>query len=150
RLDGTGVSREHCRIYKRDGRVFVEDLQSRNGTLLNGNPVVCVPLAPGDRIQLGANAVLQFGVLDDAEDTLLRNLYEASTRDPLTGVFNRRYFSQRLEIELSHARRHGSDLAIMMIDVDHFKSVNDAFGHAGGDQLLWGLGHAISVRVRAE
>jgi diguanylate cyclase (GGDEF)-like protein len=150
RIDDTGVSREHCRIVRRDGRVFIQDLESRNGTLLNGSPITSMPLAPGDRIQLGANAVLQYGVLDDTEDNLLNNLYEASTRDPLTGVFNRRYFTQRLEIEMSHARRHESHLSVMMIDVDHFKQVNDAHGHAAGDQLLWALGHAISERVRAE
>jgi diguanylate cyclase (GGDEF)-like protein len=150
RIDDTGVSREHCRIMKREGRVFVQDLQSRNGTLLNGTPIVCVPLTAGDRLQLGSNAVLQYGVLDEAEDTLLRNLYEASTRDPLTGVFNRRYFFQRLEIEISHARRHGSHLGLMMIDVDHLKVVNDTYGHAAGDQFLWALGHALSERVRTE
>ncbi len=150
RIEDSGVSREHCRIVHRDGLLFVQDLDSRNGTILNGDPVAFVPLNSGDRIHLGPSAVVQIGWLDDVEDGLLRSLYEASTRDPLTGAFNRRYFFQRLELEVGYARRHGTSLGVLMIDVDHFKSVNDTHGHAGGDLLLCAIRQAIADRVRAE
>lgn len=57
-------------------------------------------------------------------------------RDPLTGVYNRRYLDGRLDEELSRARRSGSPLSALMVDLDHFKHVNDTYGHDVGDQVL--------------
>jgi diguanylate cyclase (GGDEF)-like protein len=150
RIEDPGVSREHCRLVKRQDRFFLQDLSSRNGTVLNGDRVMCVPLHPGDRVQLGPNTVVQLGVFDEAEDALARSLYEASTRDPLTRSFNRRYFSQRLEVEMAYARRHKTRLAVMLLDLDHFKNVNDSFGHAAGDVLLRTTAQAMAECIRSE
>jgi len=151
RFDDTGVSRNHCRLVQQeDGRFYLEDLKSSNGTLVNGDSVRRVPLFPGDRIQLGPSAVVQLGASDDAEAALACKLYEASTQDALTKVFNRRYFSQRLDVEVSHARRHRSPLCVLMIDLDFFKSVNDTFGHAAGDALLGAVSDAIRRCARTE
>jgi diguanylate cyclase (GGDEF)-like protein len=61
---------------------------------------------------------------------------QASLTDSLTGLWNRRYLHQRLEEEMSRTERHGSPLACVMLDLDHFKSINDTHGHAAGDQVL--------------
>jgi diguanylate cyclase (GGDEF)-like protein len=121
-----------------------------NPEFVNGVQIQCTPLTPGDRLQIGAQTVLQYGSLDDAEDELLRNLYTASTHDSLTGTFNRRYFFDRLAIEISHARRHSAQLSVMVLDVDHFKVINDTHGHAAGDAFLRSLAATLSQRVRAE
>ena len=63
-----------------------------------------------------------------------RALLQKSTKDPLTGLFNRGYFRERIAAEVSRARRSGSPLSLAMIDVDHFKPFNDRHGHAAGDQ----------------
>lgn len=65
-----------------------------------------------------------------------QELLRLSTRDPLTGLFNRGYFHERVMAEVSRARRNTQPLTIAMIDVDHFKSFNDTYGHAAGDQAL--------------
>jgi diguanylate cyclase (GGDEF)-like protein len=64
--------------------------------------------------------------------------------DPLTGLFNRRYFAGRLEEEIARAARHGLGLTVLAVDVDLFKSVNDKFGHAAGDAVL----QAVSLVIR--
>jgi diguanylate cyclase (GGDEF)-like protein len=150
RIEDPGVSREHCRLLRRDGRVYVEDLSSRNGTLLNGDRVARVPLEPGDRVQLGPATILQLGVFDETEEALAHALYEASTRDPLTRAFNRRYFFQRLDVEVAYARRHEARLAVLLIDLDDFKRVNDTYGHVAGDEALRAVANAVADSIRTE
>jgi diguanylate cyclase (GGDEF)-like protein len=150
RIEDPGVSREHCRLVRKEERLFIQDLNSRNGTLLNGDRILCVPLHPGDRVQLGPNTVVQLSVYDDVEDALARSLYEASTRDPLTRAFNRRYFAQRLDAEMAYARRHKTRLAVMLLDLDHFKSVNDGFGHPAGDLVLRATSQVMAETIRSE
>jgi diguanylate cyclase (GGDEF)-like protein len=71
-------------------------------------------------------------------------------RDPLTGLFNRRYLEETLQRELSRAVRHGSALGVIMLDLDHFKRLNDAFGHLAGDALLRALGAFLVANLRRE
>jgi diguanylate cyclase (GGDEF)-like protein len=69
--------------------------------------------------------------------------------DPVTGVFNRRRFSEEVERWLAYSRRYDSQGAVLVIDVDHFKEINDAFGHAIGDQALAGIATLLRTRVRS-
>jgi diguanylate cyclase (GGDEF)-like protein len=73
-----------------------------------------------------------------------------STRDSLTGLFNRRYMEESLDRELKRAVRKSSSLAVLMIDVDHFKSFNDTFGHESGDAVLRCLGTLLKAQFRGE
>jgi diguanylate cyclase (GGDEF)-like protein len=75
-------------------------------------------------------------------------LRSQSVRDPLTGLFNRRYFDETLQRELVAYRRGGSPLAVLMLDLDHFKRVNDSFGHAAGDDALRALGRLMRSSFR--
>lgn len=80
---------------------------------------------------------------------LQAQLNEQALRDPLTGLFNRRYLETIVPHELTRCARDGSSLALMMIDIDHFKSVNDRFGHQGGDEVLKALAALLTETVRA-
>jgi diguanylate cyclase (GGDEF)-like protein len=77
-----------------------------------------------------------------------RELAHAATVDPLTGLFNRRHFHTRIEEEIERARRHGLELALLMIDVDDFKHANDTLGHVGGDYVLKHVAEIFKRSVR--
>lgn len=79
-----------------------------------------------------------------------RRLHEQAMRDPLTGLYNRRYLMDFFERELHRARRGGERLGVMMIDIDHFKRVNDTFGHAAGDAVLSAVAKYMLSLVRGE
>jgi len=149
-IDEFSVSRMHARITREgDGRYVIEDLNSTNGTFLSGRRVNSEPLRSGDRIQIGGECVFRFAIVDEIEDTMQRRLYETASRDALTGLLNRRTLFERLSAELSHAVESGSDLGLLMIDVDHFKRVNDRFGHVAGDQVLRAVALTGSQGLRA-
>ena len=73
-----------------------------------------------------------------------------SLRDPLTGLFNRRYLDESLQREVVRCQRRSLPLAVLMLDVDHFKAFNDTHGHAAGDALLSAIGHALQAATRSE
>jgi len=77
-------------------------------------------------------------------------LRNQSVRDALTGLFNRRYLEESLERELSRATRNGGSVAVLMIDIDHFKGFNDTFGHQAGDTLLREVGELLKGRTRGQ
>jgi diguanylate cyclase (GGDEF)-like protein/PAS domain S-box-containing protein len=79
---------------------------------------------------------------------LRSTLREQSVRDPLTGLFNRRYMEESLDREIRRAARDGYGLGLLMADVDHFKDLNDAFGHAAGDEVLRRMGRFLAEAVR--
>ena len=77
-------------------------------------------------------------------------LKEESLRDSLTKLSNRRHLDDRLAEEIAFARRHGTDLSVIMVDVDHFKSVNDRYGHSAGDEVLRAIASRLRASVRTE
>lgn len=93
---------------------------------------------------------LWHGYLTDISDLkrVEEELRALSVTDSLTGIHNRRYFQERLKTELERAQRGGQDLAVIMLDIDHFKHINDQFGHAIGDHVLQNLCQRISHRLR--
>lgn len=151
RIEDGGISRSHAKITRGEsGAYVVTDLGSRNGTFVNAKQVDEASLSPGDRLQFGPNIVCAFSLTDTDEERLARQLYEASTRDPLTQVFNRRYFDERLRAEIAYATRHESTLAVFLLDIDHFKRVNDTYGHAVGDVVLRAVADKLAHMLRAE
>jgi diguanylate cyclase (GGDEF)-like protein/PAS domain S-box-containing protein len=81
---------------------------------------------------------------------LQESLRDQAIRDPLTGLFNRRYMEESLDRELRRARRRHMPLGVIMLDIDHFKRFNDTFGHAAGDALLREIGVLLQRQTRAE
>lgn len=76
-------------------------------------------------------------------------LREQSVRDPLTGLFNRRFMDEWLEREIHRAARAGHPLSLILIDIDHFKAINDTYGHEGGDEVLRKLAYVLEEQIRA-
>jgi diguanylate cyclase (GGDEF)-like protein len=145
-----GVSRFHARITWLGNAHAVEDLASSNGTWHRGRRITRAVLADGDLVQFGAHACFRYTVTDGLHERLLRQLHESSTRDALTGAYNRRHFDERLRSELAYALRHGTDLGVFMLDIDHFKRVNDTRGHAAGDAVIRHVAGIVERQLRNE
>ena len=151
-VDG-GISRRHAMVsWNPELSAFeVSDLGSRNGTGLNGQklkgPRV---LVRGDKIEIGIHTVLRVSFSDEPETKYAHQMYKAVLRDGLTGVFNRRYFDERVSSELAFAQRHGKKLSLLMADIDHFKRVNDTYDHPGGDAVLKQFARLVGQLIRSE
>jgi diguanylate cyclase (GGDEF)-like protein len=148
--DGS-LSRLHARITRRGDAFLIEDLGSTNGTFIDGERVEgrC-ELQDGCRIHLGMRTVLHFRLHDAVELDAARKTHALTVRDPLTGVFNRSHLEERLFAEAAFARRHRKALSLILLDVDHFKKINDQHGHAAGDEALKTLAKALADLTREE
>lgn len=151
RLEDDGLSRTHARILCEGGDASIEDLQSRNGTFVNGERIhAVVEIHDGDKIQCGRGTVMRFSFADDLDESFHENMMSSALRDGLTKLFNKRYLMERLDSELKFAQRHETSLSLLMLDIDHFKKVNDAHGHLAGDAVLERLASQLMKAVRNE
>ena len=149
-IDDDSISRFHARFVIEDGKYIVEDLDSRNGTFIQGKRITRAEIKDDDWVQFGARVAFRFALTDSRQEGLLRKLYESSTRDALTGAYNRRHFEDRLRAEIAFAVRHATDCALILMDIDHFKKVNDTYGHQAGDEVLRHLGTLANRTLRTE
>jgi two-component system, cell cycle response regulator len=149
-VDDAGVSRQHATISSIGDQLFIEDLGSRNGTFIEGERIVRAPLSDGCLVQIGLHVGFRFTLVDERQEQLLRQLYRSSTRDALTSVCNRRHFDDRLVAEVAYARRHSTDVSLIIVDIDLFKQVNDTHGHAAGDTVLRQVALTLQHQLRVE
>ena len=149
-------SRLHARIlYKNwqkqseSPQCYIEDSNSRNGTQVNGSLVTgLTPLHERDRIQIGAT-IYCFSIRDEDEMAYELSLVNRATKDALTGLANRRHFDMQL---LHFVQRFSTDqipFALLIVDADHFKNVNDMYGHDVGDKVLAHVAGIIKSTSRA-
>jgi two-component system cell cycle response regulator len=150
RLNDEGVSREHCQLVRDGEKMILEDLGSTNGTFCNGIRVDKRELADGDKIMVGSTTILKFTYHDYLDEVFQRQMYESALRDGLTKVFNKKYFTDYLEKEFAYAARHISPLALIFLDIDFFKRINDTHGHPAGDFVLSELSQLMATLVRTE
>jgi two-component system cell cycle response regulator len=150
RMLDDGVSREHCEILREDGKVFVHDLGSTNGTFCRGARVDKHELNDGDKILVGTGTVLKFTYHDSIDEVFQRQMFESVLRDDLTKAFNRKYFLDRVESEYAYAVRHNAPASLVTFDIDHFKTVNDTHGHQAGDYVLADLAATVHATIRVE
>lgn len=120
----------------------------RSAIEAGANDFVRKPIEPAELLARASNMLKLRAQTRALLETLAR-LEELATTDPLTNVYNRRSLLHRLEEECKRAGRHGHRVSVMMIDVDHFKQVNDRYGHAAGDRLLEELTAICRQQLRA-
>ncbi len=148
------VSRRHAALsHDAEGRAWLADLGSSNGTFVNGKRLVPhrpTRLEPGGRIQLGASVVLKYVGLDPCEERFQRELFDRAVRDNLTGLYNRAYFLEQVEARCDHALLRGMSMALLMVDVDHFKRINDDHGHDAGDAALREVAKVLRDSTRTD
>lgn len=148
-IDLDSVSRRHARIFRHQNAYFVEDLKSTNGTYVNDVPVAESRLADGDLVKVG-NAIFKFLTGGNVESAYYEEIYQLTIIDGLTQAHNKRYFMEFIERELVRAGRTGRPLSLVMIDIDHFKIINDTHGHLTGDAILKDLCGRIRQSVRKD
>lgn len=149
-VEAPNVSRRHARVFLDEGRCWVEDLGSTNGTHVNDVEILAPRcLANGDLVTTGG-LVFKFIVGGNVEALYHEEIYRLTILDGLTGVHNKRFFLEFLERELARAERHARPLSLAMLDLDHFKKINDTHGHLVGDTALKRVAHVIQDRVRRD
>ncbi len=149
-FDEAILSRIHARVFRQAGTCVLEDAGSRNGVFVNETRISRHTLVDGDRVRLGSAVTLRFQMVDEHEEEALRKVYESSVNDGLTGVANRKYLTDRLNAEVAFAVRHQAVLSLVMLDIDHFKLVNDTHGHLAGDAVLKATAATLKAALRTE
>jgi two-component system cell cycle response regulator len=145
-----GVSRRHASLRVEGEGAVLTDLESANGTYVDGERVREARVADGARIQIGGQTTLKFIWADELDARYQMRLAEGALQDPLTGLYNRRHLDDRLGAELAGAQRHGRPVAVLMVDIDRFKEVNDDHGHLAGDEVLKMVAFILRGAVRKE
>ena len=149
-----GVTRSHATISStRWGSVQIRDEGSTNGTFVNGKRIHAhrlVELADGDRVQLGTSVVLKLVRLDPSDEQFQREMFERTVRDTLTGLYNRAYLLNQIGVLAERSAVQEIGLAVLMLDIDHFKQINDRYGHLAGDGVLRQVAAVIRESTRAE
>ncbi|HEV2764295.1 MAG TPA: GGDEF domain-containing protein [Pyrinomonadaceae bacterium] len=154
RVNDSRASRLHARIrIERDPQTGAEtyrltDLGSTNGTLLNGQPVTEAFLQEGDKLTVGSH-LLRFDLLDDIDREYQRQIHRLLAHDELTGLLTSKSFFSELRREAARAAAEGRPFCVLMMDLDHFKAVNDTYGHLIGSQTLEEVGALITRALRA-
>ncbi|MEM7505069.1 MAG: GGDEF domain-containing protein [Pseudomonadota bacterium] len=146
-----GVSRHHATVeLSAAGLVTVVDSSSTNGTYVNDLQVERAVLSEGDVVRFGPEAHLHLSWHDWDEVRLRIEQYELSTRDSLTGLANRRFFETELNNLLARVADEPQGFGVVLFDLDHFKLVNDAFGHAAGDLVLCEVARRVDAILRGD
>lgn len=150
-FEDASLSRTHAMVMCVAGEYLIRDSGSTNGTFVNDLRIdKAVKLSDGDRIQLGLGTILRFALVAPQEETALRNVYDASVRDGLTGAYNRKHFEERLAAEFNYATQAQSPMSLILVDVDHFKRVNDTYGHLAGDHVLKEVARRLGTALRPD
>ena len=148
-IDQESISRNHSKILNTGKSILVRDLGSTNGTYVNDDPVDEYVLRDGDLIKIG-RTIFKFLTGGNIENAYHEEIYRLTTIDGLTQIFNKRYFLENLEREIARSQRYRRSLSLVMFDIDHFKRINDSFGHLAGDYVLKMLASTVKSRIRRE
>jgi diguanylate cyclase (GGDEF)-like protein len=148
-IDQESVSRRHARIVWTNQHWHVIDLGSTNGTYVNDELVTDRVVRDGDQIKIG-RSILKFLESGSVETSYHEEIYRLMTFDGLTNIYNKRFFHETLEREVSRSKRYQRRLSLLVFDIDLFKSVNDTYGHIAGDAVLRQLAAFVRGHLRRE
>jgi len=139
------VAMPRIAVVSADGKPFTEDERRLVDSLF-------------DVLRVGAESEARYTELEQRMlslqrenlDLVVRNraLSEVSSRDALTGLYNRWYVIEKIDSEINRALRHGSPMSVLMLDLDHFKRINDTWGHSAGDEVLKAIGKLLRDSCR--
>jgi diguanylate cyclase (GGDEF)-like protein len=149
RIHDHSVSRRHARIQPGADGYYAVDLQSTNGTFVNDAPTSMYKLKDGDYLRVG-NCIYRFLAGGNVESEYHEEIYRLTIIDALTDIHNKRYLLEFLDRELARSGRYSRPLALVMIDIDRFRVINEELGHLGGDFTLRELAARIKGNVRKE
>lgn len=143
------VSRRHARLEQRAGNLFVVDLASTNGTFINddAHSIRERQVQRGDRLKIG-DTIFKYLSGSDIELQYHEIIHRMTVTDGLTDLANRKQLDLVLGEEIPRSRRQDRALSMLMIDIDHFKNINDTHGHLTGDSVLRGLAGILQRRLR--
>lgn len=153
RVNDTKVSRKHAKITIRAvagsglPEYVLTDLDSRNGTFLNGQKIKTETLRNGDKISVGDH-ILRFDLLDEIDREYQRQIHRLISHDDLTGLLSSRSFFSELRREAGRAKSENRPFCVLMMDLDHFKEVNDTYGHLTGSKTLEEMAGCIVKNLR--
>jgi diguanylate cyclase (GGDEF)-like protein len=154
RINDAKVSRRHARITtildeeSEETEYVLTDLRSRSGTLLNGEKIERETLQNGDKITVGEH-ILRFELLDEIDREYHRQIHRLLSHDDLTGLLSSRSFFSELRREAARSRAENRPFCVLMMDIDHFKKVNDTYGHLTGSKTLEEIGVCITENLRS-
>ena len=150
-LDSDSVSRRHAKIEHRDGHFHVVDLDSTNGTFINdeAEPATVSQMRRGDQLKIG-DTIFKYLSGSDVEAQYHETIFNMTITDGLTDVSNKKQLDSVLIKEIPRALRHARQLSLLMVDIDHFKDVNDTYGHLAGDSVLRDLAGILQKRLRPD
>jgi len=149
-VEDEAISRYHFKVKVKEKIVTLEDLGSTNGTFVNGIRVTQHILQANDKVQISSATVLRFSYVDLIDKNTHERFYEMALFDPVTLAHTKRYFNDRVEHEFSHSKRRNFPLSLVIFDLDHFKKVNDTYGHPAGDYVLQKVSEITKSLVRTE
>jgi diguanylate cyclase (GGDEF)-like protein len=154
RITDAKAARRHARItVERDQNTgetvyLLTDFGSRSGTTVNGEKITEARLHNGDKIAIG-NQLMRFELLDEIDREYQRQIHRLISHDELTGLLLSRSFFSELRREAARARAEGRSFCVLMMDIDHFKLVNDTYGHLTGSRTLEEIGACIIGALRS-
>lgn len=149
-LDMPDVSRKHAELRRMRDRWFVTDLLSTNGTELNGRLTEGETLLTnGDLMNVGG-VIFKYIAGGNLESLFHEEVYRLTVFDGLTRLHNKRYFGDFLQREITRAAKYHRPLSVAIVDLDHFKQVNDTLGHLAGDHLLAAIAAVMSSNVEQD
>lgn len=154
RVNDARASRLHARITTEHDpqtgftRYRITDLGSTNGTILNGQLITDAILQDGDKIVIGEH-LMRFDMLDEIDREFQRQIHRLLVHDELTGLLTSKSFFSELRRESARAEAESRPFCVLMMDLDHFKEVNDNYGHLVGNQTLEEIGGVIMRSLRA-
>jgi two-component system cell cycle response regulator len=148
-LRESSVSRNHAEIIIKNDDAMVHDLGSTNGTYVNDSLITKATLRDGDIVKFG-RVIFKYLSGTNIENAYHQEIYRLTTTDPMTQIYNRRFFMDGLDREVSRSRRYKHAMALLMIDLDHFKNINDTYGHLAGDHVLKMVGRSLERSLRRE